>query len=225
MQEEEFWPSQQRDAAFVFEPSPISGEEGVQVNPTTLADAVSTTLGEGERQFLFKIQNDLAFCAWCGTLFYELQNLGEYRCRCHLGMHSGQEWTCCGKRRVDAVGCVHAHHSANKEPVTERAVLYLSRPLQSQLAPWLSAASQLPLNETEIRNGFNCVVSRYNVEDVRIVQATRCDADEMRRERRLHERGFDGVSFSTAPQSNREFAERMRLANVPSRLWRNVKIM
>ena len=53
-------------------------------------------------------------CRKCGVVYYEIDNIGFWRCSQHPGFVQGDKWSCCGRpilARYISNGCVPADHN------------------------------------------------------------------------------------------------------------------
>ena len=110
-------------------------------------------------------------CYKCGTFFYEIDNIGQWKCRQHASITpQNGEWSCCkkilGTGHVSSDGCVPSDHTTLLIPYTEIHNLPIPISLVQQLNILEKSVvlHQDPTN-TDGDYGFNqVVVRRYDYE-------------------------------------------------------------
>ena len=232
----EYWSNE--DFEFTVAEASVAGAEAPSVllapgrQHRQVGEATSTTLSDHDRALLGEMQHRRCSCYWCLLTYFEIENIGEWRCRAHLDDFVGGRWQCCKKTTRAARGCVRTHHSP-VPTVHVREPLQLSLPLCAQVRPWLSADTMLLVSE-QLGDGaegaaappiaYVAAVARFSQDDVNIVQATECDADELRRQHRLDSYGYSrhvgaSVRDFRVPQSRQEMHALMQALNMPRRYW------
>ena len=185
--------------------------------PLAASGAAATTLALDEQRMLDEMQHALKLCAWCQEPFYELENIGAWRCRGHLEMCVGQQWLCCGKYGLAARGCVRVHHSTVRDVVNQQP-LCLPRAVAAQVGTWLDDATRVEVSDEARARGYAACVARHSDEDVRIVQNVHRDADEARRE--AHSRRHEGGARTWRDIRTRaDVREHFELLGVDRQYW------
>ena len=88
-------------------------------------------------------------CTRCGRDFYEIDNIGSWRCSQHVAFRpTGGWWPCCGQKFISATQkvaavCVAADHRASLAPWDEEQDLHMPLPLANVVR--LYDASRVPL--------------------------------------------------------------------------------
>lgn len=211
------------DAAVAREPPPR----------VRLGEATVTTLSAHDRDLLRRMQSRLHHCYWCRKPYYEIENIGTWRCRAHIGMYLNDRWMCCGERRYEESGCVRTHHTESAS-VRLLKPINLSLPLDTQIRSWLDretrrevAAGGEYANDDDDDHGHSHVASvvRFSEEDVEIVLATKKPAYVARVEHRRQKsqyRAAAGASVPSGfvvPQTRAQLSEYMVEMGVPRRYW------
>ena len=111
-------------------------------------------------------------CYRCGAYFYEIENIGQWKCNQHASVvpTGGEYWHCCGKvvgtGHVSDDGCVPSDHTTLSIPYSEVHNVPIPISIIQQLdVPLISTVLHDDVSNTDGDYGFQqVVVRRYDRE-------------------------------------------------------------
>lgn len=187
-------------------------------------ESASILLSPDQQTFVHELRSREHVCAWCGVPYYELENIGTWRCWGHLELCVGGTWLCCQKLAPER-GCVRTHHNDVREVVREP--LYLSRAVEARIATWLDDESKRDVGGELQAMGYSRSIERFSEVDVRIVNELHQDAEAARKHAHVtrndqtthDQRQHNQAALRYRPASRQEMAEQLTRLGIERRFW------